>query len=63
MFAISSVLYGCKGVWGPEQLETYIYLRAARGRGGSDCLISLSVSFDRVVQEQRCVKKVLRKGD
>lgn len=44
---LPSVLHGCGGVWGPEQLETCIYLRAAKGRGGlafsylslSSCLI------------------------
>lgn len=39
---VSSVLHGCDGmcVWGPEQLVTWIYLRAAKGRGELAFLIS-----------------------
>ncbi len=61
MFAVSSVLYGCDGVWGPEQLETCIYLR---GEEKTWPVLSLSVVlFDRLIWGQRRVKEGLREGD
>lgn len=38
---LPSVLHGCAGVWGPEQLETCIYPRAAERRGDPFRLIFL----------------------